>query len=417
MAFRYKCYECKETYENKTSYIKHEANFHRRQHCVKCNIFIDSKEDHDKICKNSDECFKFTGFLEKSQKAQIGYSSENVEKFLKNSKFILKKNAFKNFLTQYELINELESKDLENFFSYYSKEIKRLFKFLISNFGAIKIQFCVQILFNRNDNNLIVEQIGYFSSKFDTISNIGLFDKFLAKKFSEIENQVQEYSVNGSNWVIEKIMRLDLHVGKHVVKYGKCYTELPDKLKNKRAIINIKNKDNFCFIYSVLAKLYPPQNQYQQYYPKHYKKYFKELNLKNIHFPMNINDIGKLEKQNTHLDIRINIYGYYNIERENEIFPIRISKLKAKNTIDLLLFNEHYFLIKNFNRFCGQAGGSNHHFCHNCLQGFNKDSKLRKHSDNCFLNKSSNVKMPSEDNIMKFTNFDHKIGKTNFVIG
>lgn len=126
---------------------------------------------------------------------------------------------------------------------------------------------------------------------------------------------------------------------------------------------------------------------------------------------MNINDIGKFEKQNSNLKIRINVYGYYDIERVNEVFPIRISKLKAKNTIDLLLFNEHYFLIKNFNRFCGQAGGTNHYFCHNCLQGFDKNYKLLKHNDKCFLTKPSNVKLPIENNVMKFNNYDHKLGK------
>ena len=300
---------------------------------------------------------------------------------------------------------------MENFFTFYSKDLKKLIKYLISKIGALKIQFCLQILFNRVDNDLIVEQIGYFSTKSNMISNIDLFDEFLSKKFSELENQVQEYCVNGSNWILEKIMRLDIHVGKYVTKYGACFTELPERLKNEKAIINIKNKDYLCFVYSVLAKLFPVKNKWQQYFVKHYKKHIKKLNLKNIKFPMNVNDIGKFEKQNSHLKIRINVYGYYNIERENEIFPIRISKFKAKNTIDLLLFNEHYFLIKNFNRFCGQSGGTYHYFCHNCLQGFDKNEKLLKHNYNCFSMKSSNVKLPIDDNVMKFTNFDHKIGK------
>ena len=353
--------------------------------------------------------------LEKSNSLQIGYSSVNFEESLKDSKFVQTKRAFNNFLSQYELINETEFKDLENFFSFYSKDIKKLIKFLISKIGALKIQFCIQILFNRCDNDVIVEQIGYFSTKFDMISNIGLFNRFLSKKFSELENQIQEFSVNGSGWIVEKIMRLDLHVGKYVTKYGGCFTELPERLKNKKAIINIKNKDNLCFVYSVLAKLFPVQNKWQQYYVKHYKKHLKKLNLKNLKFPMDINDVGKFEKQNSHLDIRINIYGFYNIERENEIFPVRISKLKAKTTIDLLLFNEHYFLIKNFNRFCGQAGHTNHYFCHNCLQGFDKNFKLTKHNDNCFSMKSSNVKLPIDDNIMKFNNYNHKIGKILFL--
>jgi hypothetical protein len=40
---------------------------------------------------------------------------------------------------------------------------------------------------------------------------------------------------------------------------GSSYIPLPIKLRTKRAIINVKNKDNKCFMWSVLAVLYPPQ--------------------------------------------------------------------------------------------------------------------------------------------------------------
>eukprot|EP00965_Chrysotila_dentata_P118534 3918914-Pleurochrysis_carterae.AAC.1 len=38
---------------------------------------------------------------------------------------------------------------------------------------------------------------------------------------------------------------------------GGTYTELPKKVASKKAIVNIKNTDNYCFLYSVCAGLLP----------------------------------------------------------------------------------------------------------------------------------------------------------------
>ena len=78
-----------------------------------------------------------------------------------------------------------------------------------------------------------------------------------------------------------------------------------------------------------------------------------ELNYNGIEFPVTINQINKIEKQN---NININVLGF-----ENDYpFPLYISEEKFEAHMELLLISEinedgesknHYVLIKDFNKF------------------------------------------------------------------
>ena len=64
-------------------------------------------------------------------------------------------------------------------------------------------------------------------------------------------------SAEGTGWKLHSIIKLELHTVKWVPLRGSSYTELPKYLKDKNAIINMKNEDNRCFIWCVLRALYP----------------------------------------------------------------------------------------------------------------------------------------------------------------
>ena len=84
----------------------------------------------------------------------------------------------------------------------------------------------------------------------------------------ELENQLEEakqkitqslvlFQKEGSGWVLDEIIHLDLSIAQYTPVKGSSYIPLPSKLKVKKAIINIKNSDNKCFMWSVLAGIHP----------------------------------------------------------------------------------------------------------------------------------------------------------------
>ena len=79
------------------------------------------------------------------------------------------------------------------------------------------------------------------------------------------------------------------------------------KTKNKKAIINIKNTGNKCFLWSILAHIYPQERDCERV--SKYKKYEKlesgDLGISREE-PMSLKDITKFENMN---NLSTNVYG------------------------------------------------------------------------------------------------------------
>jgi hypothetical protein len=69
---------------------------------------------------------------------------------------------------------------------------------------------------------------------------------------------------------------------------------------NTQSVINVRNNDNKCFLWSILAALYPPKDHASQVVS--YRKY--EETIKIDSFPIHINDIKKIERDNRIYNLR-----------------------------------------------------------------------------------------------------------------
>ena len=85
------------------------------------------------------------------------------------------------------------------------------------------------------------------------------------------------------------------------------YLPLPKELKAKQGCLNIKNNDEKCFLWSILASLHPGQCRNNLDRVSKCQEYEHDLNMSGIQYPMDIKDIGKFEHQN---NISVNAYGY-----------------------------------------------------------------------------------------------------------
>ena len=66
-----------------------------------------------------------------------------------------------------------------------------------------------------------------------------------------IEEKIQKLeNAEGTGWRFHSVINLELHTSEWVPLRGSSYIELPKELKNKNAIINMKNEDNK-FLYGV----------------------------------------------------------------------------------------------------------------------------------------------------------------------
>ena len=70
-----------------------------------------------------------------------------------------------------------------------------------------------------------------------------LFDEMIAR----IAENIANFQRRGSNWQFVSINRLEIHLGDWKPLGGSSFIPLPKKIRNKNAIINLKNEDDQCF--------------------------------------------------------------------------------------------------------------------------------------------------------------------------
>ena len=73
---------------------------------------------------------------------------------------------------------------------------------------------------------------------------------------------------------IDELVKMDINIVKTDSLNGKSYIQIPNWLKNKKALINIKNNDDYCFLYCVLCHLLKPK-----IHPERVSHYKDKLNL------------------------------------------------------------------------------------------------------------------------------------------
>ena len=152
------------------------------------------------------------------------------------------------------------------------------------------------------------------------------------------------------------------------------------KLKPKKAVINVQNKDNRCFEYAILSALYHSEIKVGHERPSQYKKYFGKLYFTGIEFPISWNDINKFEKQNP--GIGVNVYDY---EKE-EVGILRMNMTDPQNAIDYKRRKSTLLLDKKLPKLvASQASksGPMYYFCKGCYKKYLSPKRLDYHLLKC----------------------------------
>ena len=256
----------------------------------------------------------------------------------------------------------------------------------------------------------------YPSATFNNIKSTDI-DKILDLCIDTINGLIEAYQQKGSAWYLKEVVQLEIHTVEFNPAKGSSYIKLPQWISNKKAIVNIQNNDEKCFLWCVLRYLHPKEDHEEKL--KDLEKYENELITKGITFPMKLKDISKFEKLNPKLP-GINVFS----ANENRVFyPLRMAERDCLNTIALFLYEEdgasHYTLIKHFHRFIKSQKTKSHnksfHICKRCFSHYTKPELLQKHIKYCSNNKTVFVKMPEKGTMLYFKNY-HKQLPMPFVV-
>ena len=276
-----------------------------------------------------------------------------------------------------------------------------------------KLLYKCKMAKNRGDGFVLVKSFGFHSAYKIITESTDLYEIY-GEMVDEIEAKIQiTENAEGSGWYFFESENLTVHTNIWNPLKASAYIDLPTEFKNKKAIINMKNEDNKCFLWSVLRGL-NPKKEHPERIDKDLKSKENTLNMEGIKYPVSLKDIKRFERQN--LDISISVLGY---NKDDKIYPLRISeytksKEGRKHNIVLLLIkdgdNSHYCLVKNESALLSSQVNNHGHklyFCLNCLNGFDEPEKLEKHKEYCSEEESVKINMPPSNSFIKFKNYLH----------
>ena len=73
-----------------------------------------------------------------------------------------------------------------------------------------------------------------------------------------ILNKISIYQKkNGSGWYFKEVLNLEIHTVDFKPMKGSSYIPLSDFVRNKNAVVNLKNRDQKCFLWRILRYLHP----------------------------------------------------------------------------------------------------------------------------------------------------------------
>ncbi|XP_075225352.1 uncharacterized protein LOC142333778 [Lycorma delicatula] len=271
----------------------------------------------------------------------------------------------------------------------------------------------------------------YLHGKTRTVINLDdntdVVEESWIESVEKIIETLTKFINNGSGWVMNKIIYIDLNIIRYRPLYGasSSFIKTPKKLVKREAIVNVKNPhDEKCFLWSVLAYLHDqPGRNYRQSW---YARFEHEINMNGISYPVKVKDIDRFEVLNH--TISINVYGY---EEDNDrVYPVRVTENRDRtHCIHLLLLagetrdKFHYCLINTKPGKNGLSrllsGLTKHHcssqYCPYCLHRFSSSDphvatqNLNQHLIECKRHGAQRIRVPDpakeKECVMKFRDY------------
>ena len=394
----------------KKKLIERYKKIRKARQKVRGKIIIKKKPTPKSFQEYFDECIKNRKIPEDTPP----HFRKALEKVLKQykSKIIKTKSALNKSVNQYQIEGDPNLTPDQ----FFNKNKKKIIQFLRNNKNK-KVNFVLlcnmqQPLYDQKGFAGYREDEAYFRTNTKKVLETTNVENIVKGNINKINLDIDKYQQNGSGWAFNRIKKLEINLADYSPTKGSSYIDLPKWIKLKKAIINIKNKDDKCFLWCVLRYLHPKKRDNEII--SDLKKYEEELVTKGLTFPMDVKDIKKFEKLNPELP------SILVLSVEGKSFQILKSPKDSKNSINLFLVKDddksHYTLIKNLSRLIRSSlttkrvGGF--FICKRCLCHFTVEHMFELHVKYCNNHKAVGVRMPPKDKFIAF----NQVNKNPFAI-
>ncbi|GFU00864.1 c2H2-type domain-containing protein, partial [Nephila pilipes] len=427
--YSHQCPDCSKKFAQPSDLKRHKDSVHSAEkNCIKLQKEAGKRKRLDLTISS------------RKKKSQLSTSAENSAAVLENSttvpensttvpensdddleKFSLppkeSESAFQKAYKSFNLPNNDSSLGIKEFLLLRKEETVFIFRNELKTYKSLKVSKWIHCIYSKEtDAGKMIKNVEFKTSNneiFQETNLVSLYDIMSEKIVKESE----DFEGKNSGWTLHEILRLEVRTNRYSPFRGSSsFIEVPKQIAETKAIINVINKkDSQCFMWSVLAALYPSANHPNK--TSSYVTHLNKLNFDGISFPTPLNEVKKFSKMNGK---GINIYSF---EEDLKIFPLLISDIVCEKHIDLLYIKNndlgHYCFIKSLSRLVSKQLSKHQHktyICKRCLSAFQTEYKLLQHNEMCGNKSPARVVMPSETcKFLKFKNFQHSL-KIPFVV-
>lgn len=346
------------------------------------------------------------------KKSWVGHLRSNEHKTKNNcvheigDGVVMIQSAFRNRIATYRISveNNLVTSSIDIFMNSIRDKISTLLNKSLQVHTCIKVNLELYGIFMLFKNNS--QSMKSFGTKNKILYQSFDFDRYYTEVINCLKKKVEEFEERDSGWAFLNNSHLEININKFQPLRGSSYIELPKLIRNKKACLNIQNKDQCCFAWCVTAALFPAKKHPERV--TSYPDFNNVLNTRGLSFPVTFNEIRIFEKNNPTLQFIV--FGLKNSKIVGPLYKSETNTQVKKKTIYLLLLeNEigsHFCLIKDLCRLVRKQVTAHHaklYFCETCLVFFSKEEQLNNHLCSGIV-----TELPEKGTVIKFKNYERK---------
>src|SRR5436190_24289991 len=236
----YICHDCEEqgvvkTFNRKDNLIRHIRDKHgdvsEKHVCHVCNYSTSRKHDLENHIQ----------FYCRPKPSTSGPARKEI-KINQNSdqNFPEVETLYGGISKTYSANPSLLEGDLSSALSNVKEHFRERINQYLQNYPSLKFNIYVECEFFNMVNELCKRG---FKTKQSVIYKTTEITPLLTQAIDKIKTEKSECELKGSGWCYRRVLRVELRVAKYSPLLGGSYIQLPDKIMNKKATINVLNVD------------------------------------------------------------------------------------------------------------------------------------------------------------------------------
>ena len=195
----------------------------------------------------------------------------------------------------------------------------------------------------QDEKNEVLEEIDVYN----ILNNNPILSQFDIDKIIvrfQLDHQTFAQEMKDSEWRFDEINSMTIYFYETTKLNGSKYVKLPLR---PAAILNIKDDDEYCFLWSILAQHQPCGNSLRNRISNN-RECFTELSNQVFDFSnrSKCSDVNNFEKLYNFFSIIFELnFNQNHKEWKQKLIPVEISKNNTNRVFDLLIYKNHYVII------------------------------------------------------------------------